>query len=173
MTNTNLSRLGKLAAAATLALTLAFSAAAPVLAQEISPEALALARKYVDLTDKAGLYEATLATTASQTSKLLSSQSPDITDKIDAAIVKVLDQYKGKKDDMFNQFARVYAMNFTQDELKQIVDFYSSPVGQKLASSNQTVSASIHDVMRVWVYNFGTEFVSKVRAELKAEGYKL
>ena len=173
MTNTNLSRLGKLVAAATLALTLAFSATAPVLAQEISPEALALARKYVDLTDKAGIFEATLAQTAAQTSKLLSGQNPDITDKIDAAIVKILDQYKGKKDDLFNQFARVYATTFTQDELQQIVNFYSSPAGQKLASSAQAVNLSIRDVMSVYTYNFGTEFVTKVRAELKAEGYKL
>lgn len=172
MTNTNLSRLGKLAAAATLALTLAF-AAAPVFAQEISPEALALARKYVDLTDKAGIYEATLAQTAAQTSKLLSGQNPNITDKIDAAIVKILDQYKGKKDDLFNQFARVYALTFTQDELQQIVTFYESPVGVKLASSAQTINLGIRQVMNVYTYNFGTEFVTKVRAELKAEGYKL
>ncbi len=173
MTTTNLSRLGKWAAAATLAMTLAFGAAAPVLAQEISPEALALARKYVDLTDKAGIYEATLAQTTAQTSTLLSQQNPDITDKIDAAIVKILDQYKGKKDDLFNQFARVYATTFTQDELQQIVNFYSSPVGTKLANSAQDINLGIRQVMNVYTYNFGTEFVTKVRAELKAEGYKL
>src|SRR4051794_31934884 len=77
----NLSRLSKWAATATLAAALAFGAVAPSLAQEIAPEALALARKYVDLTDKAGIYEAILAQTAAQTSKLLSQQSPDIADK--------------------------------------------------------------------------------------------
>lgn len=170
---TNLSRLGKWAAAATLAVTLAFGAAAPVLAQEISPEALALARKYVDLTDKAGIYEAILAQTADQTSKLLSQQSPGSTDKIDASIVKVLGTYKDKKDDLFNQFARVYATTFTQDELQQIVDFYSSPTGVKLATSAQSINLGIKQVMTVYTYNFGTEFVTKVRAELKAEGVAL
>ena len=173
MTTTNLSRLGKWAAAATLAMTLVFGAAAPVLAQEISPEALALARKYVDLTDKAGIYEATLAQTAAQTSKLLSQQSPDLTDKIDAAIVKVLDGYKGKKDDLFNQFARVYATTFTEDEMKQIVAFYETPVGQKLASTAFDVNRGIGAVMQVYTYNFGTDFVRKVRATLQAQGYKL
>eukprot|EP01036_Dinobryon_divergens_P050477 gene50477-67597_t len=156
-----------------MAVTLLVGAALPALAQEIAPEQLALARKYVDLTDKAGIYEATLVQTAAQTSKLLSQQSPDITDKIDAAIGKVLDTYKGKKDDLFNQFARVYATTFTQDELQQIVDFYSTPTGIKLASSSQDVNAGIRRVMQVFTYNFGTEFVTKVRAELKAQGYKL
>jgi hypothetical protein len=169
----NLSRLTKWAATAALAASLAFGAVAPVLAQEIAPETLALARKYIDLTDKAGIYEAILAQTASQTSKLLSQTNPNVTDKIDAAIVKILEQYKGKKDDLFNQFARVYATTFTQDELQKIVDFYSTPAGVKLASSAFDINTGIRKVMQVYTYNFGTEFVTKVRAELKSEGITL
>ena len=172
MTMNKLSRTGKWAASIGLALTMAFGAVAPVLAQEISPEALALARKYVDLTDKNSVYEALLVRTAQETSKLFSQQNPDLHDKIDAAIGKILETYKGKKDDLFNQFARVYATTFTQDELQQIVDFYSSPTGQKLSSSTIPIQNGLGAVMKVYTYNFGTEFVSKVRAELKAEGYK-
>jgi hypothetical protein len=165
----NLSRLTKLAA---LALAIALGAAAPALSQEIAPETLALARKYIDLTNKAQIYQAVLAQTAAQTSKLLSQQNPDITDKIDAAIGKVLETYKDKSGDLYNQFARVYASKFTPDELQQMVDFYSSPTGMKLADSALDINKGIQNVMSVFTYNFGTEFVSKVRAELKAQGYK-
>jgi hypothetical protein len=168
----NLSRLTKWAAMAVLALAMAFGAAAPALSQEIAPETLALARKYVDLTNKAQIYEAVLAQTADQTSKLLSSQNASITDKIDATIGKILETYKDKGDDLYNQFARVYAATFTPDELKQMVDFYSTPAGQKLASSALQVNQDISKVMQVFTYNFGTEFVSKVRADLKSQGYK-
>jgi hypothetical protein len=172
MTNTTISRLGKWAAAAAVAASMAFATIGPAVAQEIAPETLALARKYVDLTDKAGIYEATLAQTAAQTSKLLSQQNPNITDKIDEAIIKILDEYKGKKDDLFNQFARVYATTFTQEELQAIVDFYSTPAGAKLADKALDINSGIRAVMQVYTYNFGTEFVTKVRTELKAQGYK-
>jgi uncharacterized protein len=168
----NLSHLTKWAAMTVLALAMAFGAAAPALSQEIAPETLALARKYIDLTNKAQIYQAVLAQTAAQTSKLLSQQNPDITDKIDAAIGKVLETYKDKSGDLYNQFARVYASKFTPDELKQMVDFYSSPTGMKLADSALDINKGIQNVMSVFTYNFGTEFVSKVRAELKAQGYK-
>ena len=168
----NLSRLTKWAAMAVLALAMAFGAAAPALSQEIAPETLALARKYVDLTNKAQIYQAVLAKTADDTSKLLTPQNPDIGDKIDATIGKILETYKDKGDDLYNQFARVYAATFTPDELKQMVDFYSTPTGQKLASSALEVNQGIQKVMSVFTYNFGTEFVSKVRADLKAQGYK-
>ncbi|MBI4921016.1 MAG: DUF2059 domain-containing protein [Devosia nanyangense] len=173
MTNRNLSRLRLWAAPAALALSLAFGAVAPALAQEIPPELLQLARRYVDLTDKAGIYEAVLVQTAAQTSKLLSQSNPEISDKIDAAIGKILEQYKGKKDDLFNQFARVYATTFTQDELTQIVAFYETPAGVKLASSALDINKGIRAVMVVFTNNFGTEFVTKVRAELKAQGYNV
>jgi len=169
----HLSRLIRWAAAAALAVSMAFAAVPPAISQEISPDQLALARKYVDLTNKAQVYEAILATTAEQTSKLLSQHNPDITDKIDAVIGKILETYKGKNDELFNQLARIYASSFTQDELQQIVTFYETPAGQKLASSAFNINRDAGKVMQLYAYNFGTEFVSKVRAELKAEGIKL
>jgi hypothetical protein len=169
MINLNLSRLGKWTAAAAFAFALALGAA-PSLAQEISPDQLALARKYVDLTNKAQIFEAILAQTAAQTSKLLSEHNPDITDKIDATIGKVLETYKGKSDELFNQIARIYAVSFTPDELQQIVTFYETPAGQKLATNAFDINRDAGKVMQVYAYNFGTEFVTKVRAELKAQG---
>lgn len=172
MINLNLSRLGKWMAAAAFALALVLGAA-PSLAQEISPDQLALARKYVDLTNKAQIFEAILAQTAAQTSKLLSEHNPDITDKIDAAIGKILETYKGKNDELFNQIARIYAVSFTPDELQQIVAFYETPAGQKLANSAFDINRDAGKVMQVYAYNFGTEFVTKVRAELKTQGFNL
>ncbi|HZY48830.1 MAG TPA: DUF2059 domain-containing protein [Devosia sp.] len=173
MINLNLTRLGKWAAVAALALSLALGTAAPSLAQEISPDQLALARKYVDLTNKAQIFEAILAQTAAQTSKLLSEHNPDIADKIDATIGKVLETYKGKSDELFNQIARIYAVSFTPEELQQIVAFYETPAGQKLASNAFSINRDVGKVMQVYTYNFGTEFVTKVRADLKAQGFNL
>jgi hypothetical protein len=171
--NKTLTPLGKWLAVLGVTLALVLGVAAPSLAQEIPPEQLALARKYVDITNKAGIYEAILVKTAQQTSKLFSQSNPGLATKIDAAIGKILDTYKGKNDELFNQFARVYATTFTQEELQQMVDFYSTPTGQKLASSAQEINAGVAAVMKVYTYNFGTEFVTKVRAELKAEGIDL
>ena len=144
--------------------------AAPAQAQEIDPAQLALARKYVDLTNKGQLYEVILVQTAQKTSNLFVPQNPTKADQINAAIGKILETYKGKNDDLFDQIARLYAVSFTKDELQQIVDFYSSPTGQKLATSAADINGSVQKVLQLYTYNFGTEFVSKVKAELKAEG---
>ncbi|MEP7240903.1 MAG: DUF2059 domain-containing protein [Devosia sp.] len=172
---TNGTRLGAWLRTVTIVLTMALvgAALAPVAAQEISPEQLALARKYVDMTNKIQLYEVILVTTAQRTSKVLSQQNPDVSKSINAAIGKVLDGYKGKNDELFNQLARIYATSFTKDELQQIVDFYSTPTGQKLADATFNNQKALQQVVKVYSSNLNTEFLAKVRAELKTEGVNL
>ncbi|MHB1101332.1 MAG: DUF2059 domain-containing protein [Devosia sp.] len=146
-------------------------AAVPANAQELAPEHLAVARKYIELTDKSGIYEVSLVKTAIDTMRTIISQNPEITKPVDDAITKTLEVYKGKKSDLLDQFARVYALNFTIEELQEIVTFYESPVGAKLATANATLNQSLQTVMQVFETNLKTEFFAKVRAELKAGGY--
>jgi hypothetical protein len=168
-----MSRLSGIAAAAVLAFSLAFGAAAPAVSQEIPPEQLALARKYVDLTNKAQIYEAIMAMTASKTSQLLTQASPEIATQINEAIGKALEARRGKNDELFNQIARIYAVTYTTEELQQIVTFYETPAGQKLATNAMTVNQDVGKVMQIYTSNFGTEFVREVRAALKAAGYNV
>ena len=158
--------------AAILAATMSL-AALPAAAQqqEIAPEHLALARKYIDLTDKANVYEGMLLSVAIDTMRTIVQQNPELVDQTDEAIKKSLDAYKEKKGDLLDQFARVYALNFSQEELTQIVAFYESPVGQKLATANATLNENIQTVVGVFEGNLGREFFAKVRAELKAAGF--
>lgn len=156
--------------AALLAVTMSVPAL-PAAAQEIAPEHLALARQYIDLTDKGGVYEGMLLSTAIDTMRTIVSQNPELVDQTDEAIKKTLDTYREKKGELLDQFARVYALNFSLDELRVIVDFYNSTVGQKLATANASLNDSIQTVVGVFDANLKREFYAKVRAELKAAGF--
>lgn len=138
--------------------------------QEVSPEALALARKYVELTDHGGIYETAIVRAGINTYKQLLPQNPTIADPLNKAIETVIASYKGKKGDLFDQMARLYALTFTMEELQQIVDFYSSPTGQKLSKANADLNPSLQRIMNVFSVNLAKEFFAKVRAELKAKG---
>jgi hypothetical protein len=159
-------------AAMILAATLTL-AVAPAMSQqtELAPEHLALARKYVDLTDKADIYAVSLVETAVRTMSTILRTNPDIHDPVNAAIEKTLTVYKDRKGELLDQFARVYALNFSMEELQEIVTFYETPVGQKLATANSTLNESLQSVMNVFRENLGREFFAAVRAELKTNGY--
>ncbi len=163
-------------AKALLAVTLSaglFALAAPAMAQEVPPEQLALARKYVELTDRSAIYEVTLVETGVQTMRQIIQQNPELVDATDKAISKVLEEYKGRKGELMDQFARVYAVRFTNEDLQQIVAFYESPVGQKLAQANSELNTDLQRVLMVFTNNVQREFFAKVRSELRANGVEI
>lgn len=147
-----------------------FATGVPAIAQELAPEHLALARQYVDLTDKSAIYEVTIVETGIETMRTILRQSPEIGDQAEAAIGEVIRSYQGRKGELLDQFARLYALRFSMEELRQIVEFYSSPVGSKLAETNSTISEDMQSVFGVFENNLKTEFFAQVRAALRTQG---
>jgi hypothetical protein len=161
-------RAGWLAAAA-LALTM-FSVSAPAFAQEISPDQMALARKYVDLTDKVDIYAASVTDVAQQTVGTILKLNPSIQQQVTAAVTVVINDYKGHRADLMDSIAIIYAQTFTADELQQYVTFYSTPAGQKLLSKNFDINQLLQGAIQTFHANLANEFYAKVKAELKSKG---
>ena len=145
----------------------------PAQAQELAPEHLELARKYVDLTDNSSIYEVTLVQTAIETMRTLLSQNPELADPVDTAVKAVLDTYRERKGELLDQYARVYALRLSIEELQAIVDFYESPTGQKLVQVNATAGQDLQAIQDVFEINLRTEFFAQVRAELREAGVDL
>lgn len=146
---------------------------APAMAQEVPPEQLALARKYIDLTDRAAIYEITLVEIGIGTMRQIITQNPEISEQTDAAVGKVIEEYRDRKGELLDQFARVYAVRFTVEELQQIVAFYETETGKKLVQANTEVNADLQAVLQVFTNNTRGEFFAKVRAELRAQGFEV
>lgn len=162
------------AAAVMVALIASLALAVPAGAQqELAPEHLQLARKYVDLTDRSGVYEVALIQTGVETMRTIITQNPALVEPVDAAITKTLEAYRGRKGELMDQFARLYALRFSMSELQEIVAFYESPVGVKLSTVNAAIGEDVQMVMQVYVANLKTEFFAKVRAELRAAGHEI
>lgn len=147
--------------------------AVPAIAQELPPEQLALARKYIDLTDSASVYEITMVEIGIGTMRQIVQQNPEIADATDTIVGKTLEEYRGRKGELLDQFARVYAARFSIAELQEIVSFYETDTGQKLASANTEVNADLQTVLKVFTNNIRQEFYAKVRAALREQGVKL
>lgn len=165
-----ITKLQRAAIALFAAATMVLAAAPATTAQEISPEHLALARQYLDLTDNSGVYEGSVVQAGIDVYQRLLPQDPTIAPQLNKAIENVIASYKGRKGELFDQLARVYAVVFTPEELQVIVDFYSSPAGQKLAKANAQLNTTIQRVMQIFSVNLNRDFLAGVRAELKAQG---
>ncbi|HUV32954.1 MAG TPA: DUF2059 domain-containing protein [Devosiaceae bacterium] len=145
--------------------------AAAVAQDEISPDHLALARKYVDMTDSAKIFEQAVVRTGIAATKTLISQSPDLADPVTQTAIEVMREYTQQKDALFNQFARIYAIHFTPEELNQIIAFYETEVGQRLLRQLPSINNELGLALRVYETNLSGEFMSRLRARLGQAGY--
>ena len=67
--------------------------------------------------------------------------------------------------------AQVYANEFTEQELKDLVNFYKSPLGQKLLANEPRAIQFSMAYMNQWAQNFAGETINgQFRAEMKKRG---
>jgi len=164
-----LKNMSTLVIAAIAALALSFSAQA----QEIGPDHLALAKKYVAMTDTGHLYERVIVDTSKKAMEFLVQQNPEIAASIATAAKDVATSYFDGNNELHDSFARIYAVRFSMEELGEIVAFYETPVGQKLLANNQAVGKNIESAAFIWKSNLETEIAIKLRTLLKERGFEI
>ena len=78
----------------------------------------------------------------------------------------------GRRADLDNAIALVWARAFTEEELEAIAEFYASPAGQKFVSVGPTLGQATIQTVDSWSSRVGEEMLDKSREELKKQGYE-
>ncbi|MCF4098026.1 DUF2059 domain-containing protein [Maritalea mediterranea] len=151
------------------------SVAAPLAAnaQEITPEHLDTAKKYVQLSDTAFVYETSVVNVLKRVADALAKQNPEVSREIVEEGRDLAQEYLDGENKLYPQFARIYALRFTPEELEEIIAFYESEVGQKLLENNVGINRDLKAAVKVWENNFLTDFEMQLRDRLEAEGLEL
>jgi hypothetical protein len=142
-------------------------------AQEITPEHLAVAQKYVEMTDTGKVYEVSLLNSIRRVAQALTRQSPESSETIVQTARDVAQEYIDAGNPLYQQFARIYAIRFTPEELQEIVTFYESETGQKLLANNVSINKDLKAAVEVWENNFLVDYERKVKAALSEKGIEL
>ena len=82
-------------------------------------------------------------------------------------------EFDGRSSEMVDTAARAYASHFTEPELKQILTFYQSPVGQKMVVEEpKAIEDSMHGAAE-WADNLSVDVMNRMRAEMKKRGHDM
>jgi uncharacterized protein len=85
----------------------------------------------------------------------------------------LIKQYSPRAGELVNDAARIYASHFTEPELKQILTFYQSPLGQKvIAEEPKTLDESMA-MASSWADKLSEEVINQMRAEMKKRGHDM
>ena len=74
---------------------------------------------------------------------------------------------KAKKEDLINLVAPIYEKYYTHDEIKQIIKFYETPVGQKTIKVLPNITQESMIAGQEW----GMKLGNQIAKELEEKGY--
>jgi uncharacterized protein len=146
---------------------------APARAQQPSANAIALAKQIITVKGSANMFDPILPNLVDKTRAMLLQTNPMLSKDLNDVATKVRTEMSPRTSELLTEMAKLYAASFTEQELKDALAFYKSPVGQKISAAEPRILQQTFEVVNVWSDKIGEEIIGKMRAEMKKKGHDL
>ncbi len=143
--------------------------AAPPLKQP-SPAALAAAKEILTMKNAGAMYASAVPNIVDQTKNALVQSNLNYQKDLNEVAVIVAKNLAGKEQEIGDGMARIYANEFSEQELKDLVTFYKSPLGQKLLANEPRAIQFSMSYMNQWGQVFAQTVNEQFRVEMKKRG---
>jgi uncharacterized protein len=168
----------RILSAAGLALGLALTGAPagaqqPPAAKPASPAAIAAAREILTMKNASAMYSSAVPNIVQQTKDQLMQSNLNYQKDLNEVAVIVAQKLAGREKEIGEGMAKVYAGEFTEQELKDLVTFYKSPLGQKLLSTEPKAIQFSMSYMNQWAQAFSETVNGEFRAEMRKRGKEI
>lgn len=168
--------LSNILSAAGLMLALALTAA-PAGAQTPdkppSPGAIAAAKELLTMKNVSAIYVAAVPNIVQRTKDQLMQTNLNYQKDLNEVAVIVAQKLAGREKEIGDGMAKVYATEFTEQELKDLVTFYKTPLGQKLLTTEPKAVQLSMGFMSQWAQGFAEVVNGEFRAEMRKRGKQI
>ena len=146
-------------------------AAAPL--KSASPAAIAAAKEILAMKNASAMYANAVPNLVEQTKNVLMQSNLNYQKDLNEVAVIVAKNLAGREKEIGDGMAQVYANEFTEQELKDLVAFYKSALGQKLLTSEPRAIQFSMSYMNQWAQNFAEQVNAQFRAEMRKRGKQI
>jgi uncharacterized protein len=146
-------------------------AAAP--AKQGSPAALAAAKEILAMKNAAAMYSNAVPSVVQQTKTALLQANLNYQKDLNEVAVIVAQKLVGREKEIGEGMAAVYTKEFSEQELKDLVAFYKSTLGQKLLAAEPKAISQSMAYMNQWAQSFAEIVNGEFRAEMRKRGKQI
>jgi hypothetical protein len=167
--------LSRVLSAAGLVLVLAL-AGAPAGAQADKPAsaaAIASAKEILAMKNASGMYANAVPNIVEQTKEQLIQSNLNYQKDLNEVSVMIAQKLAGRESEIGDGMAKIYAGAFTEQELKDLVTFYKSPLGAKLLATEPKAIQESVSFMNQWAQQFAQIVNGEFRAEMRKRGKQI
>jgi uncharacterized protein len=141
--------------------------------QQPSAAAMATAKELVTVTGTTTLFSPLIAGVVEQAKVLFLQQDPSLTKDLNEISTQMRTDLAPRFGELTDEVSRLYATNFSEQELKDILAFYKSPAGQKLLQEQPKVVDASMKFAQDWANKLSDQVIAKMRDELKKRGHAM
>ncbi len=138
-----------------------------------TPAAMAAAKEYLMMKNTHAMYQAVVPNIVARTRDVLLQSNLNYQKDLNEVAEIVAKKFAGKENEITEGIALVYCNEFSEQELKDIVAFYKTPLGQKLLSTEPKAVQMSMSLMNGWAQQFAETVNGEFRAEMRKRGKQI
>jgi uncharacterized protein len=138
-----------------------------------TPAAMAAARELLAMKNASAMFANAVPGIVQQTKDALIQQNLNYQKDLNDVAVVVAQAFAGKEKEIGEGMAQIYCNEFSEQELKDLVVFYKSPLGQKLLANEPRAIQFSMSYMNQWAQQFSETVNAQFRAEMRKRGKQI
>ncbi|HTB00423.1 MAG TPA: DUF2059 domain-containing protein [Bradyrhizobium sp.] len=142
----------------------------PQIAKEPSPAAIASAKEILAMKHAGDMYAQAVPNIVQQAKDRILQSNLNYQKDLNEVAAIIAQKLAGKQQEIGEGMAKIYASVFTEQELKDLVTFYKTPLGQKLLATEPTAIQTSMAYMNQWAQGFAEVVNGEFRTEMKKRG---
>lgn len=152
---------------------LCLAVAVPARAQQPTPGALAAAKELLKVKRAHVMFDPLIPGIIESVKNTFVPTNPGLIKEFDEVAALLRKEFETRHGEVIENFARLYAAKFSEQELKDITAFYKTPVGQKLLNDEPAILDEGLSQAQAWSRKLADEVMVRFRAEMKKRGHDL
>jgi hypothetical protein len=145
----------------------------PSAAHQPSPAALSLAKQILELKHVEDVFKPLIRGVVIKTRDVFMQTNFMWGKDLNEIAANLEKEYSVRTKELLDRAARIYATHFSEPELKQLLSFYQSPLGQKIIDEEPKALDESMTMAGTWADDFSQDVINKMRAEMKKRGHDL
>jgi hypothetical protein len=141
--------------------------------QQPSANSLAMANEILDIKGSMNLFAPLIPGVVEQSKNSLLQMNPNMFKDLTEVADSLRKEYAPRLTTLRQNIVAIYASRFTEQELKDTLTFYKSPVGKKLLSEEPAFVERSMTAAQDWAVKLNEEALQRFRVEMKKRGHAL
>jgi len=142
-------------------------------AQQPSPTAIQTAGEILDIKGSMAIFEPLVPGVVEQSKTTLLQMNPSLFKDLNEVAADLRKEYAPRMASLKADIVKLYAERFTEQELKDTLAFYKSPLGKKLLTEEVGFVDRTMSTAQDWAVKLNEEALARFRAEMKKRGHGL